>query len=92
MKPPKYRLCGHEHWSYEPHKFVGEIVPERAQLHPHTVVTVTMCAACAKKDAEIEGLRNQMEKLQPKPAKRDRAEYMRHFRERKRRAAKVQVA
>lgn len=40
----------------------------------------TACNQCVTKDAEIERLRNQIEEMTPKRAKRDRAEYMRNYR------------
>jgi hypothetical protein len=76
LKPPKCRLCGHEHWNSQPHKFETEAVT---------------CNHCVTKDAEIARLRNQVVSLKQELAsiamgigetkpKRDRAEYMRDYR------------
>ncbi len=49
----------------------------------HNVTTTpVVCNHCVTKDAEIERLRNQIAEMTPKPAKRDRAEYMRGYRAR----------
>ena len=83
MKAPKCRLCEHDHWSHEPHVF------------PAVAEPVTKCNQCTVKNADIERLRNQCAELQSeierlrnqiagrsqatKP-KRDRAQYMRDWR------------
>ncbi len=88
LDKPVCRLCGAKHFSYEPHVFKDSVEVERGVLakpvaNPNVPVkrnqAVTTCNQCVTKDAEIARLRNQLEK---KPAKRDRAEYMRGYRKR----------
>ncbi len=75
---PPLQSCGTAARLREARGLLGQSEPRNHNVTTDPVV----CNHCVTKDAEIERLRNQISEMTPKPAKRDRAEYMREYRAR----------